>query len=207
MAEDERPKIGTPEYEEYVAWLRDYFGPPPDHGKAARKYDQSLVRQAKIAYSKGWTDAEVAELLGVCLTTIKVWRAKYPEFAEVSKLGKDESDERVVMSLYQRALGYNIKSEKVGFDKDGNVLRAETEEHIPADVKAAFIWLKNRRGWEWADRREFTGANGAPLHPAAGQPRSTIEIARKILYHLQRGADEGGGLIPQLIEEKVTIHE
>lgn len=201
--------LGTPEYEAHLEWLRDQFAPVrmPSPSPLLR-YKPEYVEQARKLFSKGWTDIEVAEFFDICRETLRLWRIKYPEFCEASKLGKDGPDDRVEASLYQRAVGYEIRGEKVAFDKNGNTLRAEIVEHIPPDPKAAFIWLKNRRRDQWADRRELTGANGAPLHSAgAGTGRSKIEIARRILFHLQRGADEGGGQLPQLIEEKVTIHE
>src|SRR6516225_6395600 len=51
--------------------------------------------------------------------------------------GKAPADERVVVSLYQRALGY---------DHNG--------KHYPPDVTACIFWLKNRAPEEWRDRRE-----------------------------------------------------
>ena len=54
------------------------------------------------------------------------------------------ADDRVEMSMYQRACGYEVKTEKVYRNSDGSITRVETTEHIPADVGAAAIWLKDK---------------------------------------------------------------
>jgi hypothetical protein len=200
----EPPAFGTPEYDEYLEWLRDQFTPPKQ-----AKWKPEYVEQARKLYSKGWIDKEVAELWKVAEPTLRIWRIKYPEFAEACKMGKDIPDDRVEASLYQRAVGYDRYAEKVSFDKDGNTLRATVLEHIPPDPKAAMNWLKNRRPDKWKDRREVTGADGAPLHPV-GQPKSSkIELARRVLYLMQQAATDGNGLeqLPHVVEEKVTIYE
>jgi hypothetical protein len=202
------PKMGSPEHEAYLADLRAQFAacevPRPT------KFKPEFVQQAFKLYREGWIDDQVADFFGVSDQTILNWREKHKDFAEARKRGKDIADDRVEQALYRRAMGYDYKAEKIGFSKDGDVRRAETVEHMPADPKAAMNWLKNRRSEHWKDRRELTGADGAPLHPAGEPSRSKIEIARRMLYIMQRAADENGGqltAVPQIIEEKVTIHE
>lgn len=204
----EPPEIGTPEHEEYIDWLREALRDPAKAHPHA-KWKPEYVEQARKLYSKGWIDKEVAELWGVSEYRIRVWRASKPDFAEACKMGKDVPDDRVEASLYQRAVGYDLKSEKVSFDKDGNVLRATVIEHIPADPKAAMNWLKNRRPDRWKDRREVTGADGAPLHPVGEPKGSKMEIARRVLFIMQQAAVDSNSLeqIPHIVEEKVTIYE
>jgi hypothetical protein len=202
------PPFGTPEHDEYLKWLREICG-PTQHGKRSDTiYKPEFAAQAKYAYNKGWTDEEVAGLFGVCRNTIRMWTLYYPEFAKARKLGKVLPDDEVEMAFYKRALGYDREVTKQQVTKDGKVIEYTEIVHYPPDAKAAMNWLKNRRPDAWRDRRELTGADGAPLNPA--QPaKSKIELARRILYQLQRAGDEAGTqqLIPQLVEEKVTIHE
>lgn len=203
------PVHGTPEHDAYLDRLRETFA-GQDVPARITKYKDEFAEQAFKLYKTGWIDDQVADFFNVSDQTILNWREKHPAFAEARKRGKDIADDLVEQSFYMRARGYDYKGEKVSFDKDGNVLRAETVEHMPADPKAAMNWLKNRRSEHWKDRREITGADGAPLHPA-GEPRMPkIELARRVLNLMQRAADENGGqltAIPQIIEEKVTIHE
>jgi transposase-like protein len=109
-------------------------------------YDPSYPRLAAAMCKLGATDEEVAEALGVARSTLYVWHARYPEFQEAMKLGKEPADDRVERSLYQRATGFTAKTEKV-FNNQGQIIRVETEEYFPPDAAAAWKWLAARRGW------------------------------------------------------------
>jgi hypothetical protein len=171
-------------------------------------FKPEYIEQARKLYRKGWTDREVADFFEVSRQTVQNWLAACPEFARIRKDAKAAADELVKDSLYERARGYEIPVEKI-FCKDGAVTKVMTMEHIPASVSAAKYWLSNRDPNRWKDRQEVTGANGEPLNPSSieliAPKRPTIEIARRIVYLMQRATDEqNGGPQPLLIEEKVT---
>jgi hypothetical protein len=171
-------------------------------------FKPEFVPQAALLYRKGWTDMEVSEFFGIDDSTLRNWAAACPEFGRVRRDAKDVADERVEQSLYQRALGYDIPTEKVFHTKDTGVVRAMTKTHIPAEVSAARYWLENRDRKRWRNRQEITGADGAPLVAADAPKRPMIEIARRVVYMLQRAEDEqNGGPQPLLIETKVTATE
>lgn len=172
-------------------------------------FKPEFVPQAAILYRKGWTDLEVAEFFGVHNETIRNWAAACPEFARVRRDAKAEADQRVVDSLYQRALGYEQPTEKIFHTKDTGVVRVQTKTHIPGEFNAMRYWLENRTRNQWRSRHEITGADGAPLVEGGDAPkRPTIEIARRIVYLMQRATDEqNGGPQPLLIEEKITTTE
>jgi len=173
------------------------------------KFQPEFVPQASKLYRKGWTDREVADFFGVNYQTILNWVAACPEFARVRKDSKEVADERVERSLYERALGYEIETEKVFHTKDTGIVRAMTRTHIPAEVTAQRYWLENRQRGKWRNRQEITGADGSPLVEAGDAPkRPTIEIARMIVYMLQRAEDaENGGPQPLLIEGNLANKE
>jgi len=115
---------------------------------------------------------EIAEFFGITDRTLYRWKIEYPAFCQALKVSKKEADERVKRALYQRAVGYNYSSEKV-FQHQGKVVRAKTVEHVPADVAASFIWLKNRDRENWSDRPD-------PIPTAESAPKSvpvTVEDA------------------------------
>ena len=85
--------------------------------------------------------------------TIWRWRSRYPDFCNALKVGKHPADDRVEASLYHRAVGYTFNSEKV-FQFQGEIIRAPIVEHVPPDVGAASLWLKNRRPAEWRDKQD-----------------------------------------------------
>lgn len=133
-------------------------------------YRPEFCQQAIELLQNGATDEEVASALGVSARTLYRWQAKYPEFCQSLKIGKDAPDERAVRSLYQRATGYYFieqqafKVKEVTFT-DGKrcekerIEIAEVERYQPPDTTAAIFWLKNRRKDEWRDKHDFNVTN------------------------------------------------
>jgi hypothetical protein len=59
---------------------------------------------------------------------------------------------RVERSLYERANGYNYEAVKIFMPAGAKQpVVVHYTEHVPADVGAAFIWLKNRDPEHWRD--------------------------------------------------------
>lgn len=174
------------------------------------QFKPEYVEQARKLYRKGWTDREVADFFEVSRQTVQNWMVASPEFARVRKDAKAAADELVKDSLYERARGYEIPVEKI-FCKDGVVTRVLTREHVPASVSAGKYWLSNRDPNRWKDRQEITGANGEALNPSSieliAPKRPLIEIARRIIYTMQRATDEQNGGPQQLLIEEVTRTE
>lgn len=127
-------------------------------GGRPTKFKPEYVEQAQRLCELGATDYELASFFKVDTVTIYRWRIENEEFCNAVIAGKDKCDERVVRSLYNRAVGYTFESEKI-FNYQGEVVRAGTTEHIPPDVGAAMNWLKNRKPTEWRDKveHEHTG--------------------------------------------------
>lgn len=130
------------------------------------KYSAKFADQAKKLCAQGFTDEELAKFFEVHIATLYRWKTEHPEFCEAIKIGGAPCDDRVERSLYQKATGYTIQSEKV-FNANGKVLRAKTVEHIAPDTGAAIFWLKNRRKESWRDKSEtgFTDPDGNALAP------------------------------------------
>ena len=118
------------------------------------------VEQARKLAEMGHIDCEIARFFGVGDQTFRSWRARYPELGEALKVGKEVADDRVERSLYTKAVGFTIDTEKV-FCSEGRIIRAKTKQYYPPDTAAAFIWLKNRRGWTDRARLEFTPGPGS----------------------------------------------
>ena len=139
-------------------------------GGAPPKYQPRFAQLAAVACQAGFTDQEVADLLGVSERTINTWKLRHVDFASALINGKPPADERVVQSLYNRALG---------FVRNG--------KYFPPDVTACIFWLKNRRPDEWRDRHE-------QRHTIVQDNRTAAEI----LADLQREmAEMGLDLVPR----------
>ena len=116
-------------------------------------FKHEFLEQAEKLCQLGATDEELANFFNVAVRTIYRWAARIPEFSQALKQGKDSADERVVRSLYHRAVGYTFDAVKI-FQVAGQPLIVPYKEHVPPDTTAGIFWLKNRRKDEWRDRRE-----------------------------------------------------
>lgn len=116
-------------------------------------YKPEYVEQALKLCRIGLTDVELADFFEVSVQTLHTWRSQHADFLEATKLGKDEADDRVVKSLYHRAIGYKHDAQKI-FNDQGSPLVVDYVEQYPPDTAAAIFWLKNRRRDEWKDRHE-----------------------------------------------------
>lgn len=138
----------------------------PKKSSRAHKFTPKTLTAIRRACEAGLTNQEVADLLGVAYSTFSYWLATNPLLVKAMTVGKEVADNRVEMSLYQRAIGYQQPAVKI-FMPTGAVapVYARYVEQVAPDVTACYHWLKNRRPNEWRDRREVsvTGPNGGPL--------------------------------------------
>lgn len=127
-------------------------------------YNEGHIRLVYKLCLLGAIDTEIADILGVTVTTLNNWKNKYPEFFEALKKGKREADAEIAHKLYWRAKGYSHPEEKV-FNNGGDILRAKTVKHHPPDTTAAIFWLKNRQPALWRDQKavELSGKDGGPI--------------------------------------------
>ena len=127
------------------------------------KYRAEYAEQAYKLALVGATDKQIADFFAVNEATLTRWKRSHEDFCTSLKKGKRESDEAVVKSLRQRALGYAHPEDKIFCNADGDVTTVPTTKHYPPDVTACIFWLKNRQPNLWRDRHELTGAEGEPL--------------------------------------------
>lgn len=119
------------------------------------EYKPEFADQAEKLCRLGATDPEIADFFEVDRTTIWRWSQRHEEFCNALRAGKDYADERVVRSLYQRAVGYHYEGVKVFMPAGAaQPVYAAYTEHVAPDVNAASKWLNNRRPLEWRDKFE-----------------------------------------------------
>jgi transposase-like protein len=153
------------------------------------KFKSAFIGVARKACERGFTDQEVADLLGVNASTFYRWRVQYPQFARVVRLGKEMADVRVERSLYERAIGYSYEAQKAVMTRHGQeILR--WREHLPPDVGAAMAYLKNRRPDRWRDTRRIEHTRS---------PYDHIESAAELRVLLQKQAQQLGLIPPPII--------
>lgn len=101
----------------------------------------------------GYTYEDIANRIGIGISTLRNWRAKYPEIDKVLKTGREIIDYKVENALLKSALGYRTKETKViTIMRRGVVVETQTEtterEQAP-NVSAAQCWLYNRLPKKW----------------------------------------------------------
>ncbi|MES2782604.1 MAG: hypothetical protein V4657_07405 [Pseudomonadota bacterium] len=139
-------------------------------------YKAEYATQAQKLCDLGATDTDLADFFEVTERTINRWKINFPEFCQSLKLGKDAADDRVEQSLYRKATGYTFNSEKI-FQNSGEIIRANTVEHVPPSDTAAIFWLKNRRGDKWRDKQEIDlNATGALADIIAGRRAKVADM-------------------------------
>lgn len=116
-------------------------------------YRPEYAEQAAKLCALGATDFELADFFKVDTRTIYRWKNVHEDFCQALIAGKENADTRVERALYNRAVGYTFESEKV-FQFQGQIVRADTTEHVPPDPSAAKLWLTNRKPEDWRDKQE-----------------------------------------------------
>ena len=77
----------------------------------------------------GLSDEQIAKKMGIALSTLKVWKSRFPAISAALKKGKEVVDYAVESALLKKAMG--------------------------GDVTAMIFWLKNRRPDKWRDKPEI----------------------------------------------------
>lgn len=96
---------------------------------------------------KGYRDKDIADRIGISVSTLYEWKNKYKEFSDALKKGKEVIDFEVENKLLELAL-------------EGN-------------ITAIIFWLKNRMPEDWRDKprdkeTEQDGETGVVLLPEIG---------------------------------------
>lgn len=131
-------------------------------------YKLEFCEIAHTMSQAGATHREIADALDCAEGTFYRWMHEHPELREATKLGKESADDRVEHSLYRRAVGYSFDAIKI-MQYEGSVVVEPYVEHVPPDVNAASLWLRNRRPELWRDKQnlELSGDAKNPVRVIA----------------------------------------
>ena len=101
----------------------------------------------------GYTFEDIANRIGISLSTLKSWRKSYPEIDNALKSGREVIDYKVENALLKSALGYKTKETKVTtIMRYGKVVETQTEtveKMMAPNVSACQCWLYNRLPKKW----------------------------------------------------------
>ena len=106
----------------------------------------------------GYTFQDIANRIGIAVSTLRGWRAQYPEFNEALKRGREIIDFKVENALLKSALGYKTKEVKVTttmrYGKVVETVKEVTDKEQAPNVSAIQCWLYNRLPNKWKKNRD-----------------------------------------------------
>jgi predicted DNA-binding transcriptional regulator AlpA len=101
-------------------------------GRPSIIINDDMCRKAESLSAKGLTMQQIADCLGLGLSTIYEKYEQYPEFAEAIKRGKAKGVATMTNALFNKGMG--------------------------GDTGCMIFFLKNRAGWKDKNETENTGA-------------------------------------------------
>lgn len=131
-------------------------------GGRPTKYKAEHLKVAKAMAKLGATDAELAQALGVAVSTVALWKVTHKEFSDALSVSKDVANQKVVDSLYKRAMGYSVTEEDIRVI-DGQIVKTEFTRHYPPDPTSMIFFLKNRDKANWRDKHDFEHSGGVSI--------------------------------------------
>lgn len=135
-------------------------------GKPGRptKFSKTIQPHIQKMATRGFTDAEMAQILGVTEHTFCNWKLKYKSFFQSLSDWKLRADSEIERSLYERAHGYSHPDSTPkwidghpGADGyvEGHWEYSSQIKHYPPDATSMIFWLKNRQPARWRDKQEL----------------------------------------------------
>lgn len=106
----------------------------------------------------GYTFQDIANRIGVSISTLRMWRGQYPEINDALKKGREIIDYKVENALLKSALGYKTKEVKVTttmrYGKVVETVKEVTNREQAPNVSAIQCWLFNRLPDKWKRNRD-----------------------------------------------------
>src|SRR5574344_3127104 len=106
----------------------------------------------------GYTFQDIANRIGVSISTLRMWRVQYPEIDSALKKGREIIDYKVENALLKSALGYHTKEVKVTttmrYGKVVETIKEVTDKEQAPNVSAIQCWLYNRLPNKWKKNRD-----------------------------------------------------
>lgn len=134
------------------------------------KYNTDFPLLAQGHARQGLSDQQIAYNLGIHVATYYRYQNEHQEFREAILKGKRPVDIEVENALLKRALGYEYEEVHVEYeppqkpsDKPKPKAVKKIKKFIPPDVGAITVWLFNRRGKFWKDKRQLEIPPGTRL--------------------------------------------
>lgn len=128
----------------------------------------------------GLTKKEIANAVGIALSTLMDYQARYPEFLEAIERGRAREVQDVVTAMHKVAMGYTVPEERLQYDTQvGKWARETVLKHYPPDVKAQHLILQHAETGSWKPKTETELKFPEPLvikSLATGKPIESLGL-------------------------------
>lgn len=132
--------------------------------RSTRQVDDWLTDEGllllSIWASDGFSQADIAGMIGVTQKCLCEWKNKYPQIAQALEVHKSVANYRVVKALFKAAIGYKTTETRTitssAMDGSGNrTVRVEKiEKENGPNVTACLAWLNNKMPNDWKRNRD-----------------------------------------------------
>lgn len=137
-------------------------------------YSPKFPAWARALARRGLSDKDIAREMDIARSTLIEWKNTYAEFADALTEGKGQADALVENALYKRAVGYDFEEVKVICTPDHRKVTSPAKapqvtkiekvtKHIPPDISAIALWLKNRMPNDWREKTSVE-VEGEPVN-------------------------------------------
>lgn len=116
---------------------------------------------------KGWPNEDIADYIGISVSTLYEWQKVHSEFSEALSEGKDYSVAVIEDAVFQKAKGIEkeVTSKETTtvdvLDRDGRKIGEKTTVtekqetiYVPPDTRAGIFYLTNRCGDDWKQKQQ-----------------------------------------------------
>lgn len=116
---------------------------------------------------KGWTNEEIADKIGIVMSTFYEWQKKHPEFSEALSESREYCVAVVENAVYERSKGIRTTTKSsrtitvLTKDADGNTegvkkttIEVEHEVFVPPNPAAQKFFLTNRAPDDWSNKQQ-----------------------------------------------------
>lgn len=139
------------------------------------KYTKAMLPVVKAMVKLGAVDREIADEIGIGLTTLQAYRRTNKEFSEALKMPPGAANGRVKGALFAKATGYTYEEERILVVK-GVVKRVKVMVHVPPSDRAIDLWARSKMRSEFGtvQQVELTGKDGGPLQAETSVTGTTM---------------------------------
>lgn len=137
--------------------------------------DEYRIALLSLWKNNGRTNAQIAKLMGITYTTLKVWIKESEPIKEALETGKQELADKLAGAMTRRAFGYNyeeVKTTILGDVRKGSkvvenqqtVKIEKTTKYQPPDIGAQIFLLTNLCPEKWKNRQRVDATMDGSLN-------------------------------------------